>query len=140
MPVSSLPAVGRQTGFLTLTHILFEAEPFLLKNPLNSLKEVFGHIIRLNLPLVSAIFPFSFSISGEDQDRFGSDLMGKFDISPPIPDHITLGRVEIQFFHGLFNQSRCWFSTSALLSIRGNPDIRMMGTVIDSIEICPLPL
>jgi hypothetical protein len=113
---------------------------FLKKNPLNGLKEILSDMIRLNLPLFPEIFPFTFSISGEDQDRFGSNLMGKFDIHPTISNHITLGSVESQFLHCLFDQSGGGFSTSALLPIRRNPDIRIMGTIIDSIEMGPFPL
>jgi hypothetical protein len=65
-----------------------------LNNPLNSLKEIFGHIIGPDLPLVLAIFPFSFSISGENQDGLGSNPAGKFDIDSSIPDHATLRTVE----------------------------------------------
>src|SRR4030067_1134000 len=103
-------------------------------NPLNGFKEILSDMIRLDLPLGPRIFPLSLPISSKNQDRLGSNLMGKFNIHPTIPDHITLGKVKSQLFHGLFDHSGCRLSTSALLTIRRDSHVRMMGPIIDSIE------
>ncbi len=63
---------------------------FLLKNPMNSLNEIFRHMIGLDLPPVLAIFPFSFSISRQNQDGLAPNSAGKFNIDSSIPNHITL--------------------------------------------------
>jgi hypothetical protein len=38
----------------------------MLKNPLDSLKEILCHVSGLDLPLVPVIFPFPSPVSGED--------------------------------------------------------------------------
>src|SRR5512136_643104 len=111
---------------------------FLTKDPLSSFEEIFGNIIRPYLPPVPEVLPFSLPISREDQNPLGSNLMSKFDVHPPVSDHVTRRGIEMQFLRSLFDQSRCRLATSAFLPIRRNADIRMMGTVIDPVEMSSL--
>jgi hypothetical protein len=110
---------------------------FLSKNPFHGFVKIRSDVVRFDLPGLSQIGPLSLSVSRKNQNASHPEGVAEGNIDAPIADHITAGEIEIQFLHRFFDQARSRFPAPALLPVGRSPRIRVVGTVIDSIETGP---
>src|SRR5882724_11435393 len=101
---------------------------------LYGLKQILTNQVRLVLPGIPLIFPFTSPIAAQYKSRIQTSVACELNVAVAVSDHPACGKVDIEICARALNQTRLGFSTVAIHPIRWFTKRRMVGAVIDGIE------